>query len=85
VSCGFFDHIDEVNFRLYKLFKSCGIDAEVISKPLLHCKLIVIDGKYTFCGSHNLSWLSLNNENEASFLIKSGKIASVFVKKIFKD
>ncbi len=40
-----------------------------------HAKLIVIDGRWTFLGSHNLSHSALKYNNEVSVLIDSREIA----------
>ena len=40
-----------------------------------HSKLIIVDGTWTFLGSHNLSYSALKRNNEFSVLIKSKAIA----------
>ncbi len=40
-----------------------------------HSKIVIIDGTWTFIGSHNLSYSALKRNNEFSVLIRSVAIA----------
>jgi len=41
----------------------------------MHTKLAVIDGRYTFIGSHNLTQSALKHNNELSVLVDSPAVA----------
>lgn len=47
-----------------------------------HVKAVVIDGKYTFIGSHNLTASALQHNNELSLMIESEEVAGEIVKYI---
>jgi phosphatidylserine/phosphatidylglycerophosphate/cardiolipin synthase-like enzyme len=44
-------------------------------KRTTHTKLAVIDGRYTFIGSHNMTQSALKHNNELSVLIDSQAVA----------
>ncbi len=53
-----------------------------------HTKLIIIDQKWTFIGSHNFSHSALKYNNEASVLIESrgfGKKSAAYLKRLRKE
>jgi phosphatidylserine/phosphatidylglycerophosphate/cardiolipin synthase-like enzyme len=51
-------------------------------KRTTHTKLVVIDGRYTFIGSHNLTQSALRHNNELSVLIDSPAVAEETLKYI---
>jgi len=51
-------------------------------KKTTHTKLAVIDGRYTFIGSHNLTQAALKHNNELSVLIDSPAVAERTMKYI---
>lgn len=68
--------INKNNMETAKRLKKGGID--VYFDPLYtktHTKVVVIDRKYTFLGSHNLTSSALKYNNELSILIDSTKVA----------
>ena len=53
-----------------------------------HQKLVLIDGKYSFIGSHNITQSAMKYNNEVSVFIKSEKIFNKlknYIKNIIKD
>lgn len=56
--------------------KKAGVEIYFDSpKRTTHTKLAVIDGRYTFVGSHNLTQSALKHNNELSVLIDSPAVA----------
>jgi phosphatidylserine/phosphatidylglycerophosphate/cardiolipin synthase-like enzyme len=56
--------------------KKAGVEIYFDSpKRTTHTKLAVIDGRYTFIGSHNLTQSALKHNNELSVLIDSTAVA----------
>lgn len=56
--------------------KATGVEIYFDSpKRTTHTKLAVIDGRYTFIGSHNLTQSALKHNNELSVLIDSSAVA----------
>jgi phosphatidylserine/phosphatidylglycerophosphate/cardiolipin synthase-like enzyme len=56
--------------------KAAGVEIYFDSpKKTTHTKLAVIDGRYTFIGSHNLTQSALKHNNELSVLIDSPAVA----------
>ena len=56
--------------------KATGVEIYFDSpKRTTHTKLAVIDGRYTFIGSHNLTQSALKHNNELSVLIDSPAVA----------
>ncbi|MEI7590138.1 MAG: phospholipase D-like domain-containing protein [Deltaproteobacteria bacterium] len=70
------DELDMSNKETALILKQAGIDVCFDSPSrTTHTKLVVIDGRYVFIGSHNLTPSALERNNEASILIDSTKIA----------
>ena len=68
--------INKNNIETAKRLKKGGID--VYFDPLhtkTHTKVVVIDRRYTFLGSHNLTSSALKYNNELSILIDSPEVA----------
>jgi phosphatidylserine/phosphatidylglycerophosphate/cardiolipin synthase-like enzyme len=56
--------------------KKAGVEIYFDSpKRTMHTKLAVIDGRYTFIGSHNLTQSALKHNNELSVLVDSPAVA----------
>jgi len=60
-----------VNFGfITQKFRECGINIkQPLSKKMLHCKMIIIDEKMLFLGSHNLTKNAFEINHEVSTLI----------------
>ena len=50
------------------------------SKITTHCKLLIVDKRYTVIGSTNWSYYALDKNYESSVLIESEKTANYFIK-----
>ena len=57
-----------------KELKRYGIDIKYITRPFIHAKVIVVDRKYAFVGSENLSTNSLDNNREVGIILSSPEI-----------
>jgi phosphatidylserine/phosphatidylglycerophosphate/cardiolipin synthase-like enzyme len=68
--------INRDNRRSAEQLKKAGVEIYFDSpKRTTHTKLAVIDGRYTFMGSHNLTQSALKHNNELSVLIDSPAVA----------
>jgi phosphatidylserine/phosphatidylglycerophosphate/cardiolipin synthase-like enzyme len=68
--------INRDNRRSAEQLKKAGVEIYFDSpKRTTHTKLAVIDGRYTFIGSHNLTQSALKHNNELSVLIDSPAVA----------
>ncbi len=68
--------INKNNIETAKRLKKGGIDVYFDSlHTKTHTKVVVIDRRYTFLGSHNLTSSALKYNNELSILIDSTKVA----------
>lgn len=75
------------NERTIEKLRESGIDARFATYEykLTHAKIIIIDGKIVIVGSHNLTKPALNENREASVIIKDPVIASAFRFEFEKD
>ncbi|MGC8976248.1 MAG: phospholipase D-like domain-containing protein [Candidatus Ratteibacteria bacterium] len=72
--------VREKNFETAKFLAENGIKVYFDSEnKTTHSKLLIIDGKYVFIGSHNWNYYSLEKNNETSVLIESEEIANFFI------
>jgi len=68
--------VNRDNGETAERLKKAGMDFHWDSpKKTTHTKLAVIDGRYTFIGSHNLTQSALKYNNEMSVMIDSAAIA----------
>ncbi|MFH1080470.1 MAG: phospholipase D-like domain-containing protein [Pseudomonadota bacterium] len=68
--------INRDNRRSSEQLKKAGVEVYFDSpKKTMHTKLAVIDGRYTFIGSHNLTQSALKHNNELSVLVDSPAVA----------
>ena len=68
--------INRDNRNSSEQLKKAGVEIYFDSpKRTTHTKLAVIDGRYTFVGSHNLTQSALKHNNELSVLIDSPAVA----------
>lgn len=68
--------INKNNMETAKRLKNGGIDVYFDSlHTTTHTKVVVIDRRYTFLGSHNLTNSALKYNNELSIFIDSTKVA----------
>ncbi len=73
---GYFEHVDIANNRAAAILKQAGIKVLFDSpKKTTHVKMAVIDQRFCFIGSHNLTQSALTYNNELSLLIDSPKLA----------
>lgn len=69
--------LNQENEKIAKRLKKAGISVRMDSlKVQTHTKLIVIDQKWTFIGSHNFSYSALKKNHETSLLVHSRDLAS---------
>ncbi len=75
------------NERMVEKLRENEIDARFATYEykLTHAKIIIIDGKIVVVGSHNLTKPALNENREASVIIKDQIIASAFRFEFEKD
>jgi len=77
---GHFEHVDTANKRAADILMNAGITVKFDStKKTTHVKMAVIDQRYCFIGSHNLTQSALTYNNELSLLIDSPKLAKELV------
>jgi phosphatidylserine/phosphatidylglycerophosphate/cardiolipin synthase-like enzyme len=68
--------INRDNRNASERLKKAGVEVYFDSpKKTMHTKLAVIDGRYTFIGSHNLTQSALRHNNELSVLVDSPAVA----------
>ena len=68
--------INRDNRNASERLKKAGVEVYFDSpKRTMHTKLAVIDGRYTFIGSHNLTQSALKHNNELSVLVDSPAVA----------
>lgn len=75
------------NERMIEKLRDNGIDAKFATYEykLTHTKIIIIDGKIVIVGSHNLTKPALNENREASLIIRDSIIANSFKFEFEKD
>jgi phosphatidylserine/phosphatidylglycerophosphate/cardiolipin synthase-like enzyme len=80
------DFSTEANQGVAHEMRQHGIAVQLDSAArTTHTKLVIIDARYVFLGSHNFTHSALRHNNEASVLIESPKIAQealAYVKRI---
>ena len=68
--------VNRDNRNASEQLKKAGVEVYFDSpKRTMHTKLAVIDGRYTFIGSHNLTQSALKHNNELSVLVDSPAVA----------
>jgi phosphatidylserine/phosphatidylglycerophosphate/cardiolipin synthase-like enzyme len=68
--------INRDNRNASERLKKAGVEVYFDSpKKTMHTKLAVIDGRYTFIGSHNLTQSALKHNHELSILVDSPAVA----------
>lgn len=76
-------NISKINMVTNNQLSNIGCNVKLLRTPsLLHTKLWIIDGQYTFIGSHNISGRSLTVNEEVSVKITSVQFA-VFMTRYF--
>lgn len=74
--------VDDTTYKSYyetiEYLKDCGIDIKLKSKEILraHLKVVIIDGKYLFVGSHNWTESALWFNKEVTVLTTDPKLIS---------
>ncbi|MCM8784691.1 MAG: phospholipase D-like domain-containing protein [Candidatus Omnitrophica bacterium] len=75
-----YPNVREKNFKTAKFLAENGINVYFDNEnKTTHSKLLIIDEKYVFIGSHNWNYYSLEKNNETSVLIESEEIAKIFI------
>ncbi len=67
----------EVGYRLARGGVTVYLDP---SETTTHCKLLIVDKRYTVIGSTNWSYYALDKNYESSILVDSEKTANYFIK-----
>lgn len=68
--------VNRDNRNASERLKNAGVEVYFDSpKKTMHTKLAVIDGRYTFIGSHNLTQSALKHNHELSVLVDSPAVA----------
>ena len=68
--------VNRDNQNASERLKKAGVEVHFDSpKKTMHTKLAVIDGRYTFIGSHNLTQSALKHNHELSVLVDSPAVA----------
>lgn len=70
------DSVDQTNLATAKRLKDKGIEVDFdSSRVITHAKVIIIDGKIVYIGSHNLTQSALRYNHEVSVRIVSPAVA----------
>lgn len=75
----------EGNDAVIKELKRYGIDIKYISSPFIHAKVIIVDRKYAFVGSENLSSNSLDNNREVGIILSNPEVIEKIREVFFWD
>lgn len=75
----------EGNDAAIKELKLYGIDIKYITSPFIHAKVIIVDRKYAFVGSENLSTNSLDNNREVGIIISNPEVIDKLREVFFWD
>lgn len=76
--------MEKENMPVYNLLKSYNINVRFSSdKIIMHTKIVLIDDKKIFCGSHNWSNSSFNTNREVSIYCKSSEIGKYLLKNLW--
>jgi len=74
------DSLNKSNDFTAKRLRSGGVKVRFDSTgKVTHSKLVVIDRKIVFIGSHNFSHTALSKSNETSLMIESEGVARYFI------
>ncbi|BAL81066.1 phospholipase D-like domain-containing protein [Caldisericum exile] len=65
--------------------KRYGIDIKYITSPFIHAKIIIVDRKYAFVGSENLSSNSLDNNREVGIILSNPEVIDKLREVFFWD
>ena len=77
------DKLNTYNQSTATKLRKAGIEVRFDSKHIItHAKLIIIDERLVFIGSHNLTHTALGKSNETSLMVDSKELADVFLKYI---
>ena len=77
------DKLNNYNHNTAKKLRNAGIKVRFDNKRIInHSKLIIIDERLVFIGSHNLTHTALSKSNETSLLVDSEELARVFLEYI---
>jgi len=75
-----YEDVEKKNFETAKFLAKNGIKVYFDREDkTTHSKLLIIDGKYVFIGSHNWNYYALEKNNETSILIESEEVAKEFI------
>ncbi|MCM8818640.1 MAG: phospholipase D-like domain-containing protein [Candidatus Omnitrophica bacterium] len=72
--------VSEKNLKTARFLVENGVKVYLDSKSrTTHIKLVLIDDKYVFIGSHNWNYYALEKNREISILIESEELVKVFI------
>jgi phosphatidylserine/phosphatidylglycerophosphate/cardiolipin synthase-like enzyme len=75
-----YDDVEKKNFETAKFLAKNGVKVYFDKEDkTTHSKLLIIDGKFVFIGSHNWNYYALEKNNETSVLIESEEVAKTFI------
>jgi len=75
-----YEDVKKKNLEVAKFLTENGINVYFDREDkTTHTKLLIIDDKYIFIGSHNLNYHALEKNNEVSVLIESEELTKVFL------
>lgn len=75
------EFVTQANRRAAAYLKKKGVDVRIYPVyPIMHAKLVIIDGYISIVGSHNWTLASTRSNVESSVLIKSERIAHQYEK-----
>ncbi len=74
------DSLNRENTKTANRLKKAGITVRFDQEEInTHSKLVIIDEKWVFLGSHNLTHTALGKSNETSLLVESRDLAKTFL------
>ncbi|MDE4990342.1 phospholipase D family protein, partial [Francisella tularensis subsp. holarctica] len=73
--CDYLNYIKNITFKPTKEFQ----------EDVMHSKMISIDGKSFYIGSHNFVWITFELNHEIGVIVKNDKINAAKLEKTFND
>jgi phosphatidylserine/phosphatidylglycerophosphate/cardiolipin synthase-like enzyme len=68
---------DRSNTRGIARIKAAGVAVHLVKKPYIHAKLILVDNRWAFVGSENISAASLDRNRELGVLVRDAGALSL--------
>jgi len=74
------DHLNDYNHATANRLRRAGIKVNFDMKSVItHAKMVIIDERTIFIGSHNLTHTALGKSNEVSLMVESKELAGYFL------